>query len=287
MGYFVYKWVSEDEIVYIGKTMNPKQRFYQESKVEKFAPYLDADLYVCELTNSTEMTAVEKMLINKYQPKLNVVDTHGESMDLPFDDSKLEWEIYDNPYIISKRNCEIKKIEQKIEEEGYAQKICVFWRIILQSWQEMMFGNIQSQSFEPQDIPFDFEFVNNNAIGPAYMEDDTGGPYHISDIIAAINDDIPGYESLYSWNDDDCSNKAASYIKFNVWNNDYDRYTLTIYNSRDKRSFGYYLNCVSDDILFIELGSLIDFLTEKEAILKDEENDLKEQLQNLTSQNIA
>jgi excinuclease UvrABC nuclease subunit len=73
-GFYCYKWIKDGEVVYIGKTVSPKLRIAQERKIDKFQEILDADIYVTSLLNQTEMDGLEKLLINKYQPRLNVVD---------------------------------------------------------------------------------------------------------------------------------------------------------------------------------------------------------------------
>lgn len=70
----VYKYVYDDQIIYIGKTnVSLNQRIYGHSKEDKFQDYLDkAKVYYAELKNNTETSFVELYLINKYKPILNV-----------------------------------------------------------------------------------------------------------------------------------------------------------------------------------------------------------------------
>lgn len=96
-GFFCYKWVVDDDVVYIGKTVNPESRFYQEMREDKFAPYLDADIYIVEFPNASEMDAIEKLLINKYQPDLNVKEKHIEHSESLFDDGVLTWKKFYTP----------------------------------------------------------------------------------------------------------------------------------------------------------------------------------------------
>lgn len=69
----VYKYVYDDQIIYIGKTnVSLKQRIYGHSKEDKFQEYLNkAKVYYAVLKNSTETAFVELYLINKYKPILN------------------------------------------------------------------------------------------------------------------------------------------------------------------------------------------------------------------------
>ena len=78
----VYKFVEKDskQIVYIGKTNNSfKQRIDAHIKGkgidEKFKPYVNkCDVYIARLINGTETDIMEKILINKYKPVLNIID---------------------------------------------------------------------------------------------------------------------------------------------------------------------------------------------------------------------
>ncbi len=92
----IYKYVFNNEIVYIGKTDNSFiSRFKGHEKEDKFKPYQDAQIYVFDVANSTETTIFEKLLINKYQPKLNVTDTHDSSIQIDFTEPDwIPWENY-------------------------------------------------------------------------------------------------------------------------------------------------------------------------------------------------
>ena len=47
MGHFVYKYVYDGEIVYIGKNdTDLKTRIKQHEREEKFQPYLKSDIYI-------------------------------------------------------------------------------------------------------------------------------------------------------------------------------------------------------------------------------------------------
>lgn len=79
MHYFVYKYVCDGEVIYVGKTDDIHRRVLEHASgqglEEKFLPYLDCcDIYFHECANEVEMSALERLLINQYKPKLNVVD---------------------------------------------------------------------------------------------------------------------------------------------------------------------------------------------------------------------
>lgn len=70
MKYCIYKYVENNEIIYIGQTICLKERVSQHSKEANFINFNGTIFYfICN--NQTEMNAYEYFLINKYQPKYN------------------------------------------------------------------------------------------------------------------------------------------------------------------------------------------------------------------------
>lgn len=79
MRYFVYKYLYDGDVIYVGKTDDLHRRVMEHASgqglEEKFLPYLDkCDIYFHECGNEVEMSALERLLINQYKPRLNVVD---------------------------------------------------------------------------------------------------------------------------------------------------------------------------------------------------------------------
>ena len=79
MRYFVYKYVCDGDVIYVGKTDDIHRRVVEHASgqglEEKFIPYLDrCDIYFHECGNEVEMSALERLLINQYKPRLNIVD---------------------------------------------------------------------------------------------------------------------------------------------------------------------------------------------------------------------
>ena len=75
----LYKYVYKDCIIYIGKSnANLLKRALSHLKEDKFHKYKDSQLhiYLCNLPNSTETDLLERALINKYKPILNVIDNN-------------------------------------------------------------------------------------------------------------------------------------------------------------------------------------------------------------------
>lgn len=99
----VYKYVFNNEVIYIGKSVSSFSARISAHKSEtKFKPYIKkgCDIYVCELPNPTETELIEKALINRYKPILNGIDNYaGFSYLIKVEE--LNWEKYDN-YLIRK-----------------------------------------------------------------------------------------------------------------------------------------------------------------------------------------
>jgi predicted GIY-YIG superfamily endonuclease len=94
--YYVYKYVVDGNIIYVGLTDNLRRRIKEHASgvglESKFLPYLEtADIYYHRCGNKTEMKALESLLINTYKPILNVVDVEtGESTI----STSIDWQSY-------------------------------------------------------------------------------------------------------------------------------------------------------------------------------------------------
>lgn len=69
MSFYIYKYIDNNEIVYIGQTINLIERINQH-KTDKLENL--NDIWFFECNNKTEMDSYEYFLIQKYRPKLNV-----------------------------------------------------------------------------------------------------------------------------------------------------------------------------------------------------------------------
>lgn len=96
MGNYVYKYVSGDQVIYVGKNdTDLHSRIKQHEREAQFKPYLkECKIYYVELVNSAMSEVVESELIRRYKPVLNVAKT-SEWSGLPFPD--LEWIEYQEP----------------------------------------------------------------------------------------------------------------------------------------------------------------------------------------------
>lgn len=73
MSFYIYKYTYENEIVYIGKTINLNQRIKEHSREKKFQNE-KFDIYYFLCSNQRQMDFYEYVLINKYKPALNVMN---------------------------------------------------------------------------------------------------------------------------------------------------------------------------------------------------------------------
>ena len=89
MSHYVYKYVNNGEIIYIGKCDSKLiQRINQHKAEDKFKPYLDTcKIYYAVLANATMSDVVESELINKYKPRLNIAKM-SEWAGLGFEEPK-------------------------------------------------------------------------------------------------------------------------------------------------------------------------------------------------------
>ena len=97
MGFFIYRYLICDEVIYIGKTKRDLKKRIDEHKLErKFMPYLaKAKIEYYETATEVEMDIHEKYWINVYMPKLNVVDKEGAKFSFSIEDNVI-WKSYDS-----------------------------------------------------------------------------------------------------------------------------------------------------------------------------------------------
>lgn len=108
----IYKYIKDGEIVYIGKTDNSlENRIECHKKEKKFKKLGKMEIKYFMVKNSTETDIYEKILINKYQPILNVVSKHDEHMDIPIEEP--EWMPYDEKKIVKSVKPKKKKSKKK------------------------------------------------------------------------------------------------------------------------------------------------------------------------------
>ena len=95
-GFYVYKWVHNDNVIYVGQSRDIKKRIAAERSDERFKIYKNPSIYIVKCRNSNEMSILEKILIDQYQPILNSLDKYSDKIDLPINTEALEWVDYEN-----------------------------------------------------------------------------------------------------------------------------------------------------------------------------------------------
>lgn len=122
----VYKYVYNNNIIYVGKSDNSlRDRLNCHKKETKFQPYLSkSKIYYAWLANPAMTTILETYLINKYKPKLNVVMKYD--YEIPFDIPEPLWKLLNNSGIqyykyeekyYPIKNLDIKFLESQLKRE--------------------------------------------------------------------------------------------------------------------------------------------------------------------------
>ena len=101
MGHYVYKYVFNGEIIYIGKCdsdLDQRLRKHGKSGDNINKKYWDdinaSDVYYCTLANATMSDVVESELINRYKPKCNTAKiSNWDELELP----EPKWKKYNKP----------------------------------------------------------------------------------------------------------------------------------------------------------------------------------------------
>ncbi len=151
MPFYIYKYVENNEIVYIGQTISLYRRINEHKQNSDKLYNFQGEIYYFECNNKTEMDSYEYFLINKYHPKYN---TQYNNKELSLDIKEPTWIKY-NPQL--RNNIEIPDglltasdidnlpfklqykidIKQKLKEKGYntttIRNAKVFGQAFLQS----------------------------------------------------------------------------------------------------------------------------------------------------------
>lgn len=121
MGNYVYKYVYDNEIIYIGKNdtdltsrLNRHGKPGDNIPEEGWDEINNSDIFYCELANRIMSDVVESELIRRYKPKYNKAKT-SEWSGLEFVEPK--WEKYNKEKLSNKRDTEYKFYEDQIETD--------------------------------------------------------------------------------------------------------------------------------------------------------------------------
>lgn len=129
--YYVYRFISKDEIIYVGQTMDMNKRMHQhfygkQGHLEKECYRITNRIEYLELKNKTEMNIAEIYFINKYNPKYNSVNKYEDTgITLDNLDNK-KWKIYK-----FKENIKQRDNNKKINLEQYKKEKLLKKQVVL------------------------------------------------------------------------------------------------------------------------------------------------------------
>ena len=108
--YMVYKYVHDDEIIYVGKTnSNIISRIDYHSAEGKFQPYLEnCQIFYGECKNPAHTAILETYLINKYKPILNKSMKYDDNLGIKIEEPT--WVLFKD--IRQKREIKSKQINK-------------------------------------------------------------------------------------------------------------------------------------------------------------------------------
>lgn len=144
MGHFVYKYIVDGEIVYIGKNnTNLINRINQHKAEEKFKPYLKkSKIYYFEVEDGYMSEALETLLIKKYRPILNVAKMEVSKCNLHFEEPT--WTDFTYMLVASKKLAPKKGIARSDKDKKRNEQVKEFF-----SW-VFKFAEVGQESFSIQ-----------------------------------------------------------------------------------------------------------------------------------------
>ena len=89
MSYYIYKYVQNGQIDYIGQTTDLNKRIKDHTKDK--LKHFNGQIYYFECKNKTEMDSWEYFLIQKYHPRYNITFNNTKTI-INIDEPK--WELY-------------------------------------------------------------------------------------------------------------------------------------------------------------------------------------------------
>lgn len=137
--YYIYKYVLNNEIIYIGQSTDLIHRIAQH-KFDKLKD-ISADIYFFQCENKTAMNSWEYCLINKYHPKYN---TALNNFNTIIDINEPDWILY-QPENFTFCNVKKKDNNDKKEHKNYNLNL-----------------NILNQNISIQNNIIKNEIINNN-----------------------------------------------------------------------------------------------------------------------------
>lgn len=115
MGYYVYKYVWKNKVIYVGKSnVSLKSRIKAHKQEQRFKKYLgNSEIFSFECCNPAETNIYETFLINKYKPILNRAMKYNDVLKIDIEEP--EWERYDEEENVKKVN---RNIENQIDKSS-------------------------------------------------------------------------------------------------------------------------------------------------------------------------
>jgi len=186
MGHYVYKYVLNNEIIYIGKTDTfLKNRISQHGKPgdnipkEAWEDINNSDVYYITLNNSTMSDVVESELIRRYKPRYNVAKT-SEWSGLPFPEP--EWVKYDQQLQADPIEKKAVKKEKTNQKEKYIARVKEAFEYNADARRLLPYlisriSNGQYRVFQPSLFPTLFAveapegFDKDCSLGACYLDD--------------------------------------------------------------------------------------------------------------------
>lgn len=125
--YYIYFYYHDKKIIYIGKTINLKQRIYQHGRESTFIQYCkDNNIFYTSLSikyfecNCEEkMNKLERLFINKYKPELNIKDKNNcNDNSIEIDISEFEWSDFETKTLTEKDYSNLYCLLKRFGEEA-------------------------------------------------------------------------------------------------------------------------------------------------------------------------
>lgn len=92
--YYIYKYVVDNVIQYIGQTIDLNRRIYEHTK-DTLRELNNPQIYYFEVENKTAMNSWEYMLINKYKPPYNILLKKSSNI-IDINEQEITWLPYKN-----------------------------------------------------------------------------------------------------------------------------------------------------------------------------------------------
>jgi len=107
LNFYIYKYIINNNIYYIGQTTDLTRRIKEHKREQKFLDYNNFKIFYFQCRNQKETDSYEYFLINKYHPILNVAFKYE---DFIIDIKEPEWFLYEEDnFLPFKEKIKLKK----------------------------------------------------------------------------------------------------------------------------------------------------------------------------------